>query len=58
MNRPRCLVLALALQRLGSDAVVEIFPNRDHGTLMDAAMRRRIAEEMAEQFRRNHRPEK
>ncbi|HLN33456.1 MAG TPA: alpha/beta hydrolase [Gemmataceae bacterium] len=41
-----------SLGKLGSDAVIEIFPGKDHGTLMDAAMRQRIAREMAEQFRR------
>jgi S-formylglutathione hydrolase FrmB len=43
-----------ALARLGSDAVVEVFPGRDHLTLLDAALRRRIAREMAEEFRRRY----
>jgi S-formylglutathione hydrolase FrmB len=47
-------LLKQTLQDLGSDAVVEIFPNRDHGTLLDRALRARIAEEMAEAFRRHH----
>ena len=47
------VLLKESLARLGSDAVVEIFPDRDHGTLLDQALRQRIAEEMAEQFRRN-----
>src|SRR5947209_19844342 len=42
-----------ALAKLGSDAVIEIVPGRDHGTLRDDAMRKRIAREMAETFRRN-----
>jgi hypothetical protein len=46
------LLLKQSLARLGSDAVVELFPGRDHGTLMDKALRQRIAREMAEQFRR------
>lgn len=46
------VLLKEALKRLGSDAVVEIFPGRDHRTLMDKEMRARIAREMAEQFRR------
>ena len=41
-----------ALARLGSDAVVELFPGRDHSTLLDRGLRQRIAREMAEQFRR------
>jgi hypothetical protein len=41
-----------ALTNLGSDAVIEIVPGRDHGTLRDDAMRKRIAREMAETFRR------
>ncbi|MCI0682191.1 MAG: hypothetical protein L0Y71_08810 [Gemmataceae bacterium] len=41
-----------SLKKLGSDAVIEIFPNRHHGNLLDAALRRRIAAEMAERFRR------
>jgi hypothetical protein len=45
-------LLGQALERLGSDAVVELFPKKDHGTLMDARLRKRIAEEMAAQFRR------
>jgi S-formylglutathione hydrolase FrmB len=45
-----------ALRRLGSDAVVEVVPGRDHGSLMDRAMRQRIAAEMAEQFRRLQAP--
>ncbi|MCI0457956.1 MAG: hypothetical protein L0Z62_13400, partial [Gemmataceae bacterium] len=41
------LLLKQSLAKLGSDAVVEIFPGRDHGTLLDAALRRRMAQEMA-----------
>lgn len=37
---------------LQSDAVIEIFPGKNHGTLMDAKMQARIKEEMAAQFRR------
>jgi S-formylglutathione hydrolase FrmB len=36
-----------SLKKLGSDAVIEIFPGRDHGNLIDAALRKRIAQEMA-----------
>jgi hypothetical protein len=45
-------LLKEALARLGSDAVVELFPGRNHGTLLDRGLRQRIAREMAEQFRR------
>ncbi len=45
-------LLGESLQRPGSDAVVEIVPGRDHSTLMDAAMRARIAREMADAFRK------
>lgn len=34
-------------KKLGGDAVIEIFPGKDHGNLLDAAMRKRIASEMA-----------
>jgi hypothetical protein len=47
------VLLKEALKRLGSDAVVELFPGRNHGTLVDRELRRRIAREMAEQFRRS-----
>ncbi|HZY88281.1 MAG TPA: alpha/beta hydrolase [Gemmataceae bacterium] len=46
-------LLKQSLAKLGSDAVVEIVPGRDHGTLMDKKMRERIAREMAAQFRRS-----
>jgi S-formylglutathione hydrolase FrmB len=36
-----------SLAKLGSDAVVEIVPGRDHGSIMDNKMRERIAKEMA-----------
>ena len=45
-------LLQTSLKKLGSDAKVEIFEGRDHGTLMDGALRKRIANEMAEQFRK------
>jgi hypothetical protein len=41
------VLLKQALAKLGSDAAVEIVPGRDHGTLLDAKMRQRIAKEMA-----------
>jgi S-formylglutathione hydrolase FrmB len=45
-------LLQASLKKLGSDAVVEIFPGRDHGTLMDGTMRKRISSEMAAQFKK------
>lgn len=43
------ILLQKSLKSLGSDAVVEIFPGRNHG-LVDAALRRRMNEEMAAAF--------
>ena len=34
------------LARLGSDAVIEVVPGKDHGSLMDSQMRKRIADEI------------
>lgn len=39
-------------KKLGSDAVIEIFPGRNHGNLIDAALRKRINEEMAAAYRK------
>lgn len=47
-------LLREALQALGSDAVVELFPGRHHGNLLDPALRQRIAREMAATFRKHH----
>jgi pimeloyl-ACP methyl ester carboxylesterase len=47
-----------SLHRLGSDAVVEIIPGKDHGNLLDASTRQRMAREMAEQFQKNYRAAK
>jgi hypothetical protein len=41
-------LLQASLRDLGSDAVVEIIPGRNHGSLVDKAMRERIAREMAD----------
>ncbi len=40
-----------SLGRLGSDAVVELFPGKDHSTMMSGEMRKRIAREMAQALR-------
>ena len=45
-----------SLRKLGSDAVVEVLPHYDHGNLMTAQMRERIAREMAECLRRAQAP--
>ena len=47
-------LLKESLTKLGSDAVVEVVPGRNHGNLVDAKMRERISKEMAEAFRRNY----
>lgn len=43
--------LKATLAELGSDAVMEIHPGKDHGSLLDAPLRERIAREMAERLR-------
>lgn len=43
-------LLKEALARLGSDAVVELFPGKHHGNLLDKQLRERIAREMADRF--------
>jgi hypothetical protein len=40
-------LLKASLARLKSDAVVELFPKRHHGNLVDAALRKRMNEQMA-----------
>ena len=39
-------------KRLNSGAVIEIFPGKNHGSLLDPALHQRINEEMAAQFHR------
>jgi S-formylglutathione hydrolase FrmB len=46
-------LLGESLKKLNSDAVVEISPGRDHGSLMDATLRQRIAREMAAAFKKD-----
>jgi hypothetical protein len=48
------VLLKESLKKLGSDAVIEIFPGRHHGNLIDTKLRQRIAEEMATAFRKHH----
>jgi hypothetical protein len=45
-------LLQASQKMLGSDAVIEIFAGKDHGNLLDAAMRKRIASEMASAWAR------
>jgi len=47
-------LLKEALAKLGSDAVVELFPGKDHGSVLDQALRERIRKEMAAAFRKKH----
>ena len=44
-------LLGQSMKKLGSDAAVELFAGKDHGSLMDRAMRQRIAKEMAATLR-------
>ncbi len=46
------ILLKEALARLGSDAVIEIFPGKDHSTLMTQDLRQRIAREMAATYQK------
>ena len=46
------VLLQKSLKELGSDAVVELFPGKDHGNLIDGKLRTRIAQEMAAAFRK------
>jgi S-formylglutathione hydrolase FrmB len=51
------VLLKESLKKLGSDAVVELFPGKNHGSLMDRTLRERIAREMADRFREKSSPE-
>lgn len=46
-------LLKQSLAKLGSDAVIEIVPDKDHSTLMTSAVFKRIANEMAGSYRKN-----
>ena len=48
------VLLKQSLMKLGSDAVVEIIPGKDHGTVLDKALRECIHREMAEAYKRKH----
>lgn len=47
-------LLKEALAKLDSDAVVELFPGKDHGSVLDQPLRERIRKEMAAAFRKQH----
>lgn len=49
-------LLKESLDKLGSDAVVEIHPGKDHGSLMTPDLLRRIRAEMTTAFLRHHEP--
>jgi hypothetical protein len=49
-------LLKKSLVELQSDAVVELFPKRHHGNLVDAALRKRMNEEMASAARKSEKP--
>jgi hypothetical protein len=44
-------LLKQSLARLGSDAVIEIVPGKDHGNLLSSSLREQIAQEMAAKAR-------
>jgi hypothetical protein len=44
------ILLKQSLEQLGSDAVVEIFPGLDHGTIMTPELRNRMRSEMVDRF--------
>src|SRR5207237_5970194 len=52
------ILLKQSLAKLGSDAVVEIFPGRDHMNIITAQLRTRMNNEMAEQFRKGQKENK
>ena len=47
------VLLRDSLKKLGSDAVVELFPGRNHGNLIDQKLRQRMNQEMAGRYRRS-----
>ncbi|MSR31506.1 MAG: enterochelin esterase [Gemmataceae bacterium] len=44
-------LLGDSFKKLGSNAMVEIFPGKDHSSLLDASLRARITKEMADSLR-------
>ena len=48
------ILLKESLSQLGSDAVVEIVPDKDHGSLLTSELRDRIRREMSERYLKHH----
>ncbi|MFK7767824.1 MAG: alpha/beta hydrolase-fold protein [Mariniblastus sp.] len=48
------VLLGKRLKELGSDAIIEIFPGKDHMNLLDGKLRSRIMREMSQQFWKSH----
>lgn len=48
------ILLKKSLEELNADAVVEIHPGKDHGSLMTRELRERIRGDMVETFLKNH----
>ncbi|MBL8797279.1 MAG: hypothetical protein JNM56_25475 [Planctomycetia bacterium] len=48
------VLLKESLAKLGSDAVIDVIPGKDHGSVLDQAMRERIRKEMAAAYRKHH----
>ena len=47
-------LLGERVKSMGIDAVVEMFPGKDHMNLVDRNLRGRIMREMTEAFHKNH----
>lgn len=47
-------LLGERLKKLGSDAVVELFPEKDHMSLLSDDLQKRIRREMTEAFHKQH----
>ena len=48
------VLLKESLAKLGSDATIEVIPGKDHGSVLDQAMRERIRKEMSAAYRKHH----
>ncbi len=48
------ILLKESLSKLGSDAIVEIHPGKDHGSVLTQELRDRIRREMSEAFLKHH----
>jgi S-formylglutathione hydrolase FrmB len=52
------VLLKESLKKVDSDAVIEIVPDKDHGSLLNSKMRERIAREIADQYERSQTQDK